>query len=149
MSDKEMCAISKRNRIRRISYGVYKLVDYIPVKYDTYAEAVAIVDKDAFLFGESVLAMLELCPTNPTRIFVGTDKRIRKNIRKSIIIVKTTAKNITLYERIRSQNVEDAILECINSVKASRLITATHNALKEGYFDKLTCEKLLARINNE
>lgn len=39
---------------------------------------------DAYLYGESVLAMFSLCPTNPTKVFVATPKRVRRKLSEAV-----------------------------------------------------------------
>jgi predicted transcriptional regulator of viral defense system len=112
ISDKEMSAIASRGRIRRLRRGVYKIVDYIPVENDPYAEAVALVGTDAYLYGESVLAMLRLAPTNPMRIIVATPKRVRKRLPKHIRVEPAPPGVVpTEYDGIPSEPVADAILK--------------------------------------
>ena len=71
ISDKEMSAIAARGRIRRLGRGVYKIVDYIPVENDPYAEAVALVGDGAYLYGESVLGLLHAFLYRPPSAFGG------------------------------------------------------------------------------
>ncbi len=76
---------------------------------DTYAWAVMSVGPDALLFGESVIAMLNLVPTNPIRMFVATPRRTRRKLPNSIKVewlrgIKPTA----TYNGIPCQNAQDA-----------------------------------------
>ena len=134
VSDKEMCAIAKRGRIERIGYGVYKIKDYIPVKNDPYAEAVALVGVDAFLCGESVLGMLELMPYNPNYIYVATPKRVRRQLPKNIRLTHVDAlSDTTAYEGIPSQRVFNAIFSCFGTVETYRLSQAVKEARRQGF----------------
>lgn len=76
---------------------------------DTYAWAVMSVGPDALLFGESIIAMLGLAPTNPTRMFVATPRRTRRKLPNSIKVewlrgIKPTA----TYNGIPCQSAQDA-----------------------------------------
>ena len=76
---------------------------------DTYAWAVMSVGPDALLFGESIIAMFGLAPTNPTRMFVATPRRTRRKLPNSIKVewlrgIKPTA----TYNGIPRQSAQDA-----------------------------------------
>lgn len=134
ISDKEMSAIASRGRIRRLGRGVYKIVDYIPVENDPYAEAVALVGEEAYLFGESVLAMLHLAPTNPTRIFVASPKRVRRKLPAHIRVVAAPAGvEPASYEGIAAEPVADAIRSCQGRMMPERLQQAASEARRQGY----------------
>ena len=80
---------------------------------DTYAWAVMSVGPGALLYGESVISMLGLAPTNPTRMFVATPRRTRRKLPDSIKVewlrgIKPTA----TYNGIPCQSAQDAILSC-------------------------------------
>lgn len=147
ISDKEMSAIASRGRIRRLGRGVYKIVDYIPVENDPYAEAVALVGPEAFLFGESVLAMLHLAPTNPTRITVATPRRVRKQLPGHIRVEPAPADvEPTEYEGIPSEPVAEAICTCHGRLMPTRLEDATREARRQGYVTETEERKLLVEL---
>ena len=78
----ELVKLAQRGRLTRLGYGVYKLAQYLPAPdgRDAYADSLALVDKDAYLYGQSVLTLHHLCPTNPARVYVATPRRIRKKL---------------------------------------------------------------------
>ena len=63
-----------------------------PNGLDAYADSVAIVGEGAYLYGESVLALCGLCPVDPSRIFVATDRRVRKNPVPGLVIGLCTSR---------------------------------------------------------
>lgn len=65
VSNMELVQYTKRGRLERIGQGPYRLVQRIPETNDAYAVAVALVNSEAYLFGEGVLGMLKLRPVNP------------------------------------------------------------------------------------
>jgi len=132
VSDKEMSALAKRGRLIRRGYGVYKLAQYIPTSNDAYAEAVALIGPDAYLYGESVIAMLGLAPTNPARLYVATPVRIRRRLPEHIVVVKAHDTAIH-YEGIPSQSVPDAINACRKIMMPERLEEAINEARRQGY----------------
>ena len=147
VSDKEMSAIASRGRIDRIGHGVYRLRDYIPTKNDSYAEAVALVGPTAYLYGESVLAMHELAPTNPAFVYVATPKRVRKSLPEYLTIVKEPGREgVTSYEGIPSQPIAEAIRSCKGSIMPERLIDAVEKASDQGYLTRQEKRELLKEL---
>lgn len=130
----ELVKLAKRGRLEHIAHGLYRLSRFIPSDKDPYALAVAHVGKEAFLCGESVLALLELAPTNPAYICVATPKRIRKKLHETIRLEKARGnEKLTFYEGIPSQKVRDAIMSCKSVILPERLREAAIRAREQGY----------------
>lgn len=135
ISNKELVKLAARGRLTRIGQGTYKLVQYAPAPngLDAYADSVAIVGEGAYLYGESVLALCGLCPVDPSRIFVATDRRVRKNPIPGLVIVDRRPKiEVAWYEGIRCQPVADAIRVCKIRVMPDRLAAAAVEAERKG-----------------
>jgi predicted transcriptional regulator of viral defense system len=129
--------LAYRGRLTRIGQGVYQLVQYAPDVNDPYAQGVALVGDGAYLYGESVIAMLNLAPTDPDRIYVATASRVRKNLGEGIKIFKAVVgyKPIRV-EGIPSQKVVDAILSARATMPNDRLKLAVAEALRIGKIDE-------------
>jgi len=82
-----MSRLASDGRLQRLGHGLYRIKHYSPTLNDPYAEAVALVGADAYLFGKSVIAMHRLAPTNPARITVATPRRIRKTLPTTIQVI--------------------------------------------------------------
>jgi hypothetical protein len=95
------------------------------------------VGAEAYLCGESVLAILNLVPTNPTWINVATPMRKRKTLMDGVRVffVKGNYSPVS-YDGVRSQRVADAIVECRNIIRKDRLDRALKTAVKQGYIRK-------------
>lgn len=119
-------------RLERRGQGVYKLTHYVPTPYDRYAEACALVGDDAFLYGESVLTMLELALVNPAALTVATPTRRRKKLPSWIKVVRVPEARHTYIEGIPSQGVADAIRACRGTVMDGRLAQAVEDARAKG-----------------
>ncbi|MEG0303584.1 MAG: type IV toxin-antitoxin system AbiEi family antitoxin domain-containing protein [Gordonibacter sp.] len=145
VSDQDMSMLAKRGRLEKRGHGVYKLTRYVPTPYDAYAEAVVLVGPHAYLYGESVIAMLELAPTNPSRVFIATPSRIRKQLPEYIVLVKTDGA-ITHYENIPSQSAYDAIRACRETMMPERLEDATREATRQGYITNKQATELLEEL---
>lgn len=139
----ELAKLAYRGKLENITRGLYRLTRYIPHPNDPYAIAVARVGNDAYLFGESVIAMLDLAPTNPAYICVATPNRVRKTLPTNIRL-KQPAKDeqITTYERIPAQDIASAIRSAQSTMMDERLQTAARNAHTEGYLLKSEYEEL-------
>jgi predicted transcriptional regulator of viral defense system len=145
ISDQDMKMLEKRGRLLKRGHGVYKLARYVPTPYDAYAEAVVLVGQHAYLYGESVIAMLELAPTNPSRVFVATSARIRKQLPEYIVLTKADDV-VTHYEGIPSQSVYNAIQACRKTMMPERLEGATREAERQGYITSDQAATLLQEL---
>lgn len=132
----------------KVGRGVYRLTRYVPTPYDSYAAAVALVGPGSYLYGESVLAMHGLAPTNPKRILVAIPKRVRKRLPDGIEVVRVPAgATVTAYEGIPSQSVQDAILACKGKLMGERLRQAVGNAQRDGLITKAQHDELMEELS--
>ena len=143
VSDKELSRLASAGRLTRIGHGVYRIKHYVPGDLDPYAESVAMVGPDAYLYGESVLAMFSLCPTNPAKMYVGTPRRVRRKLPEGMKVVqRKDAKDVTEYEGIPSQQVGAAIRSCVGSIMPERLHAAVQEAQRQGLLKDDEAERL-------
>ena len=130
----ELVKLAHRNRLKGLGNGVYRLVRYVPSESDPYALAVARVGKDAFLWGESVIALLGLAPTNPNRIYVATPHRIRRKLPNEIELIRVPDdEKTTFYEGIPCQRAISALYACRHTIMPKRLKQALKRGRAEGY----------------
>ena len=138
-----------RGKLLRVGHGLYKLACPLPYSEDfaPYAQAVAQVGSDAYLYGESVLAMLKLSPTNPTRMYVATPRRVRKHFDEGLRVLQVEGtQDVTYYGSVPSQSAADAIRCCIGHIMTDRLEQAIVNGVKKDYFDATTARKLRKEV---
>ena len=114
----------KIGRLEKHARGVYRIANYPPSAIEPYVRAVLASGTEAVLYGESVLGMLNLIPTNPTWIYVATPVRARRNVGQGIKIVKTQVYSIDNYDGVPMQGVADAIRVTRGSVRQDRRIRA-------------------------
>ena len=120
-----------------------------PSPFDPYAESVAAVGPDAYLYGESVLAMFSLCPTNPTKMFVATPKRVRRKLPEGMKVVQRKgASDVTCYEGIPSQEVGAAIRSCVGKLMPERLHAAVEEALRQGLLKKEEADRVDSEVES-
>lgn len=148
VANNELVQYAKRGKIERIGQGLYRLVRYMPTPYDSYAEAVALIGPEAYLYGESVIAMHELAPTNPTYIYVATPKRVRRKLPTYIKVVQRSGEGgKTVYEGIPSQTIAAAIRSCYGRMMDDRLRNATLAARAKGYLTRIEEQALLEELS--
>lgn len=131
----ELAKLAKRGKLENIGRGLYRLSRYIPGESDPYAVSVALVGKGAYLYGESVIALLGLAPTNPDRIWVASPKRVRLAHPPGGLVIVSVGEGYvpTVYDGVRSQRACDAIEACRGKMMPERLAQAAKAALEQGY----------------
>jgi predicted transcriptional regulator of viral defense system len=104
-------ALVDSGKLVRHGHGVYQVYHHVPCRFDVYATAVAVVGKGGFLRGASVIAMHELCPTNPGLMYVGSSIRVRRNFPRGFILKDRYDIPTTYYNGIKCQFVAFALEE--------------------------------------
>lgn len=146
----EMTRWVQSGRLERTARGVYRIADYPPSHLEPFVRAVLSVGKDARIFGESVLGMLNLAPSNPTWIYVGSPNRLRRRIPQGVRLVKTDDNDrIINYNGIDSQPVIDAIRSCRTHLPSERIAQATEEAYRQGYISHKEHDLLIGENANE
>lgn len=149
ITNASLVKLAERGRLERLGYGLYRLDKYVPNAegLDSYACAVARVGEDAYLWGPSVLAMYHLCPTTPSRIYVGTPRRFRGKKTGGIIVKSSLpAQKIENHEGIKVQTVSDAILSSQHLVMLDRLLAATREAAVRNLLDAAERERITREL---
>ena len=137
ITNNELVQYAKRGRVTKVGHGLYQLTQWVPVQNDTYAWAVMSVGPSAVLYGESVIAMLGLAPTNPTRTFVATPRRCRRALPESLKVEWVDGLEPgAIYDGIPCQSAYDAILACKGKMLPERLLTAAETARRQGFINK-------------
>lgn len=139
----------KSGRLEYPARGVYRMADFPPSQFDSYILAVLSVGKDAALYGESVLGILNLVPTNPATIYVAAPLQIRKKLGNGVKVVRIALNSVWDYEGISLQDVADAIRSSRGIVRDDRRIAASREARRQGYISRLDCTRLERAIRNE
>lgn len=133
VSDKELSRLTKDGRLERVGHGIYRIFHHVPEPNDPYALAVMRVGPEAYLYGESVIVMHGLAPTNPAHMYVATPKRVRKKLPKHLHVVRRGDRgDVSSYEGVPSQAIPAAIKSCKDTVMPERLIEAARNARTKG-----------------
>lgn len=133
----EMARWCRTGRLERIGHGAYLVSCHEFSEADSYAQAVAICGPRAHLYGESVIALLDLAPTDPSRIYVAVPKRLARVLPPNVRTVTLRAgETPTVYEGIRSQSVFDALMVCVHTMLPERVVAAAEEARRQGFISR-------------
>lgn len=149
VSNHEMVEFARRGKLERVGHGVYQLVKRMPEENDPYALAVKLVGSNAYLYGESVIALLKLAPTDPSRMYVATPERVRKALPNGIRVVRVRdGKADTLYDGIPAQRAANAIRSALGTVESTRLMEAADEGHRRGYITKQESDYLVRILSH-
>ena len=101
----------------------------------------------AFLYGESVVALLQLAPTDPSKMWVATPNRVRRDLGKGVRIVRSDAEP-TWIDGVPCQPLAAAIACAAPTMGADRALEAASEALRMGNLNagaKKEIEEKIAR----
>ena len=150
VSIRELDRWVEKGRLEKPARGVYRVARFPASERDPYAIATEAVGPEAYLFGESVIQLLNLVPTNPTWIYVASPKRVRKDLGKSLVVLRGKVDYRPVnYEGVRSQALADAIRSCRATVRPDRRIRAVEEGLRQGYLTRQTSRELIREIKRE
>lgn len=146
----EMHRWFKRGWLQKVGYGVYRLASFPSFgAISDMAAILAQVGNDAYLYGESVLAIMRLCPTRPYVAFVASPARIRRKLPQGVILAKGEKGYVPVYyEGLPCQCAEDAIRSCIHQVENIRLKNAVDEAERLGIFTVSEADGLRKEVAN-
>lgn len=142
----ELPKLAARGGLQNVAYGLYRVPDVPPTRYDQFAEALLRAGEGAYLHGESVLALFGLADVNPRQIKVAVRRRTRPRLPSFIelSLVRDDVR-ITFYEGLESQSVVDALIECRGRIEADRLLDAAEQARAEGLLTTTEWQRLTSR----
>ena len=150
VSNMALVQLARRGRLVHLGRGIYRLAQYVPSDLDDYAHAVTSAGKNAFLYGESVLALLGLAPTNPSWIYVASPMRSRRKLPPGIILRRASGdEQETHIEGIACQPVGKAILASTATVSRERLVAATREAYSKGFIGKSESVAITRKLGAE
>ncbi|MGC4112219.1 MAG: type IV toxin-antitoxin system AbiEi family antitoxin domain-containing protein [Nocardioides sp.] len=132
--------LAARGALTRLAYGVYRH-NGVPLDSRTeLAAALAAAGPDAFLEGDTVLAMHGLALVNPNKIHVGT-ARPRRNTppRNTVVRARPNVdeRELTSYDGLRAVTVRQALIDAADHVPVERLLAAVGEAENQELLDEL------------
>jgi predicted transcriptional regulator of viral defense system len=140
--------LAARGGLTRRGYGVYRFDDVPTTDNDEFMEAVLAAGEGAHLVGDAVLALHGLADVNPARIRVGTARRARMKVPKTIEIVprRDPPEDLTVYEGIPATTVARAIRDARGIVMNERLVAAAKDAANRGLLRRRETDEVLTEL---
>lgn len=140
----------KIGRIESSARGVYRLSNYPPTPQDAYMAGVLSVGSNAYVYGASVLALLNLVPTDLTRLFIATPRRSRRKLASSIVVVSGSRDDrLSNYDGVPAQTLEDAIRVSRGYVCHDQRLRAVKEGVRRGYLAKSVGQELVRELKHE
>ena len=133
MSNAELVQQARMGKLVRVARGVYRMPVWPFQPEAPYAIAVKATGEGACLYGESVVALLGLAPTDPAKMWVATPKRTRRDLGPGVRTVRTEGIRAERIEGVPCQPVADAIVSAVASMGTVRALEAADVALARGY----------------
>ena len=106
-------AMAQRGTLIKKGHGVYLAKHHIPRENDVYAYSVAICGATAYLRGASVIALLNLAPTNPGVVYVGATGRVRRNLPRGVRLIDMRPCECVMFEGIPCQPLADVLRSAV------------------------------------
>ena len=141
VSRQNMVAMARRGDLTRLCQGVYQVKHHVVGPNDVYAVGIAMVGNTAYLRGASVIALLNLVPTNPGVLYVGSEKRVRRRLPKGFFVKDRTKCDTVEIAGIRCQRVFEALKDARKegAIEAHRIAAAAKNAKEKGLITDEEC----------
>lgn len=149
VSRQNLVAMERRGNLTRLCQGVYQVKHHVPGENDVYGVGIRMVGDSAYLRGASVIGMLNLAPTNPGVLYVGSKERVRRRLPRGFRIRDRTECPTTEYEGyegIRSQRLVDALREALDdgAIEEPRIVAAAKKANEKGLITDEECAQFEA-----
>ncbi|MCL2024188.1 MAG: type IV toxin-antitoxin system AbiEi family antitoxin domain-containing protein [Coriobacteriia bacterium] len=120
VTKRALADLTKRNRLERVVFGVYRVPQVPYTQYDAFMLAVLWTGvPEAVISHETALDMYDVSDINPTKIFVtvATNRRIRRKGGEHYVVYHQDLRpdQIGWQEEIPSVKLPTAIEQCIES----------------------------------
>ncbi|MCD9154197.1 type IV toxin-antitoxin system AbiEi family antitoxin domain-containing protein [Aeromicrobium duanguangcaii] len=145
----EVRKLAARGALERVGYGVYR---HVGVPTDTRTELAAKLaeaGEDAFLEGDTVLAMFDLALVNPAQIYIGTPRRRRgKAPRHTVITYRPNMRDddLAVYDGMRCVTVRRALLDAVPHLIGERALDAVADAQRRELIDEVEATEIIGAI---
>ena len=135
--------MEKSGRLMRLSHGVYQVQHHVPTVNDVYATGVAMAGSKSYLRGASVVALLNLAPTDPAYVYVGAANRVRRTFPEGYVVKDMAKATTTYYEGIKCQILVDALRDARleGVIESDRIYAAALKANEKGLLTDEECSQ--------
>lgn len=146
MSRAEIVQQAAKGKLIRVARGVYRMPVWPVQREASYAIAVKAAGGDAFLYGESVVALLDLAPANSTVMWLASPKRCRRDLGPGVKIRRLTGVTPVYLEGIACQPLADAIVAASLTMGKQHALQAAREALKQELISRSDLRYLATRL---
>ncbi len=147
MSRAEMVQQERAGKLARVARGVYRMPVWPSQPQAPYAIAVKAAGDGAFLCGESVVALLGLAPTDPTKMRLASPRRCRRDLGAGVTVEKAAGVVPVYLEGIACQPLPDAIVAASKTMGVARALGAAGEALARGYITRDEEERIQREVS--
>lgn len=135
--------MEKSGKLMRLSHGVYQVQHHVPTVKDVYAVGVAVAGSKSYLRGASVLALLNLAPTDPAYVYIGAENRVRRTIPEGYIVKDMAKATTTFYDGIKCQTLVEALRDARSEgvIESDRIYAAALKANEKGLLTDEECSE--------
>jgi len=147
----ELRKLAHRGKLTRVGRGVYRTAASRFEPKSAYREALALVGPEAFLVGESALAVHQIGVFNPRTYQIATTQRVRKKLPKQISLQRVkdiTGYDVVEFDHVRSQSVYAALKELFWITEAERIHDAIEDGLNRNYISARQAAELTKMIRD-
>jgi predicted transcriptional regulator of viral defense system len=145
----EMRKLTARGALTRVGHGVYRHTGVPADQWTELTATLANIGEDAFLEGDTVLAMFNLALVNPPRIFVGTPRRRRTAPPPHTVVTfrpRVAEDDLTTCEGLRCVTVRRALIDGIPHLLGERAQEAVAEAQRRGLINDLEATEIFGAI---
>lgn len=145
----EVRKLAARGALTRVGRGVYRHNGVPGDAWTGLAATLASVGPDAFLEGDTVLAMFDLALVNPPKIHVGTLRRHRGAVPPHTVVAARphmAPEDLTEYEGLRSITVRRALLDAVPIILSDRMQDAVVKAQRRELITDLEGKEIIGAV---
>jgi predicted transcriptional regulator of viral defense system len=147
----ELRKLASRGALERAGHGVYRHTGVPRDEWTELAAAVAGVGEDAFLEGDTVLAIFGLALVNPAKIHVGVQRRWRRRPPGNAVVTvrpDVPKEDLTIHEGLRCVTVRRALLDGIPHLIGERVLDAVADAQRRDLIDEPAATEIIGAVTD-
>ena len=147
----ELRKLVHRGKLTRIGRGVYRTQYSRFEPKSSFREALALVGPEAFLIGESALAVHDIGVFNPKRYHIATTNRIRRNLPEYISLKRVKdifEYDVIEYDHVRFQSPYSVLKEILWFTESERILDAMQDAAEKGLLNPRQVSELTQNLED-
>lgn len=144
----ELRKLTQRGALSRVGRGVYEIPFLAGDNFSNHAQITEIVGKQSFVYGVSVLSMLDIGLSDPNKVHIGFAGRVRKQMPGWVLIHRVSKDaTFTYYDGVRSQNLFEVLQNEIGHVESIRVRSDIEEAHRREFIDDYERAALMQQLD--